>query len=444
MKWKANYSLMSENSYICAKYSVMNDKIALLRKYNLWNENALDWGYKRNEYTDKIADYVGNRLVKVLVGQRRSGKSYILRQVAKQLVDNGVKPENTLFVSREFTDLEFLKTYKELDELIKVYKKELNPTGKVYIFIDEIQMIEGWEKVVNSYSQDFSESYELFVSGSNSKMLSGELATLLSGRYVCFEIFPFSYSEYIGITEKERGRQSYTEYMNSGGLPELFMLQKQELKRNYVSAIKDTVLLRDIIQRHNIRDPKLLEDIFVFLVNNASNLISVTNIVNYFKNQGRKTSYEAVSAYIGYIEDTFLVHRCDRYDIKGKDTLSGNAKFYINDLAYRNYLYPGYGYGFGYIAENLIYLELCRAGYDVYVGALRNKEVDFVAKKADLVIYLQSTYMLSDEATVEREYSALEAIGDNFEKVVVSLDELSMPLRGGIKHIQAWNLADIL
>ncbi len=203
-------------------------------------------------------------------------------------------------------------------------------------------------------------------------------------------------------------------------------------------------MLRDIIQRHSIRDPKLLEDIFVFLVNSASNLISVTNIVNHFKKQGRKTSYEAVSAYIGYIEDTFLIHRCDRYDIKGKDTLSGNAKFYINDLAYRNYLYPGYGYGFGYLAESLIYLELRRAGYDVYVGTLRNKEVDFVAKKAGLIIYLQSAYILSDETTVERVYSALESIGDNFEKVVVSLDELSMPLRGGIKHIQAWNLADIL
>lgn len=422
----------------------MDEKIALLRKYNLWDGNTFDWGYKRNEYTDKITDYTGNRLIKVLVGQRRSGKSYILRQVAKQLIDGGVRPENTLFINREFTDLEFLRTYKDLDELIKSYKKELNPMGKVYIFIDEIQMIEDWEKAINSYSQDFSESYELFISGSNSKMLSGELATLLSGRYVCFEIFPFSYSEYIGITEKERGRQSYTEYMNSGGLPELFMLQKQELKRNYVSAVKDTVLLRDIIQRHQVRDPRLLEDIFIFLVNNASNLISITNIVNYFKSQGRKTSYDAVSAYIGYIEDAFLVHRCDRYDIKGKDTLSGNAKFYINDVAYRNYLYPGYGYGYGYLVENLVYLELCRAGFDVYVGTLRNKEVDFIAKKADLIIYVQSTYMLSDEATFEREYSSLEAIGDSFEKIVVSLDEISMPLRGGIKHIQAWNLTNIL
>jgi predicted AAA+ superfamily ATPase len=367
-----------------------------------------------------------------------------LRQVGKQLIDNGVKPENTLFINREFADLDFLRTYKDLDELIKSYKKEFKPEGKVYIFIDEVQIIEQWEKVVNSYSQDYSDSYEIFITGSNSKMLSGDLATLLSGRYVSFEVFPFSYSEYLGMTGQDKGKQSYMAYMDGGGLPELFMLQKQELKRNYISAVKDTVLLRDIIQRNNIRDPKLLEDIFVFLVNNASNLISISSIVKYFKGQGRRVSYDAISNYIGYIEDTFLIHRCDRYDIKGKDTLSGNAKFYMNDLAYKNYLYPGFGYGFGYLVENLIYLELCRAGFDVYVGVLRNKEVDFVAKKADRVIYIQSTYLLSDESTVEREYSALESIGDNFEKIVVSLDDVTLPLRGGIRHLQAWNLKEIL
>ena len=422
----------------------MDEKIALLRKYNLWDSDVFDWGYTRNTYLKKIGDAVGNRLIKVLVGQRRSGKSYVLRQLARQLVADGVKPENTLFINREFAEFDFLKSYQELDELIKSYKKALKPSGKIYIFIDEIQLIEGWEKIVNSYSQDFSASYELFITGSNSKMLSGELATLLSGRYICFEVFPFSYKEYLEVTQQVKGRQSYMEYMNSGGLPELFMLQKQELKHNYISAIKDTVLLRDIVQRYNIRDPKLLEDIFIFLVNNASNLVSVTSIVKYFKGQGRKTSYDAVAAYIGYIEDTFLVHRCDRYDIKGKDTLSGNAKFYINDLAYKNYLYPGYGYGFGYLVENLIYLELRRTGFDVYVGYIRNKEVDFVAQKADRKIYIQSTYMLSDETTIEREFSSLKAVNDNFEKFIVSLDEIIMPLQDGIKHIQAWELAKII
>jgi len=422
----------------------MDERITLLEKYNLWNSKVFDFGFKRSEYTDKLSDYVGNRLIKVLVGQRRTGKSYILRQVAQQLIDNGVNPQNTLFINREFADFDFLKTYKELDELIKSYKKALQPKGKVYIFIDEIQLIEEWEKVVNSYSQDYTEEYELFITGSNSKMLSGELATLLSGRYVSVEVFPFSYSEFCGITNREEGRESYIAYMNSGGLPELFMLPKEELKRNYISAIKDTVLLRDIIQRNNIREPKLLEDLFAYLVNNASNLISITNIIKYFKGQGRKIGYDGVSNYIGYIEDTFLIHRCERYDIKGKDILSGNSKFYINDLAYKNYLYSGFGYGFGHLVENLVYLELRRAGYEVYVGTLRNKEVDFVAKKNDRIIYLQSTYILIDEETIEREYSALETIGDNYEKVVVSLDDMTLPLKGGIKHIRAWEMGSIL
>jgi predicted AAA+ superfamily ATPase len=422
----------------------MDEKFTLLQKYNLWGNNTIDFGYKRNEYTDRITDYVGNRLIKVLIGQRRSGKSYILRQVAKQLIENGVKPENTLLINRELTDFDFIKTYKELDELVKFYKLRMSPSGKIYIFIDEIQLIEGWEKVVNSYSQNYAESFEIFISGSNSKMLSGELATLLSGRYVRFEILPFSYTEYIGINRLEKGKNSYLEYLNSGGLPELLMLQNQELRRNYISAVKDTVLLRDIIQRHNVRDPKLLEDVFVFLINNASNLISITNIVNYFKTQGRKTSYDAVSIYIGYIEDTFLVHRCERYDIKGKDTISGNTKFYINDLAYKNYLYPGYGYGFGYLVENLVYLGLRRAGFDIYVGTMRNKEIDFVAKKADRTIYFQCAYLLADDSTIEREYSSLASINDNFEKYVVSLDEVILPQRAGIKHIQAWNLKDVL
>jgi predicted AAA+ superfamily ATPase len=232
--------------------------------------------------------------------------------------------------------------------------------------------------------------------------------------------------------------------MESGALPELFVLPNDETKRNYISAIKDTVLLRDIIQRHSIKDPKLLEDVFVYLVNNASNLVSIVNIVNYFKSNGRKTTYDTVANYISYIEDTFMIHKVERYDIRGKETISGNCKYYINDLSFKNYLYPGFGYGVGYKLENLVYLELRRAGYEVYVGAMRDKEVDFVAKKGDRLIYLQSTYLLVDEQTTIREYAPLEAIGDNYEKAVVSLDDISLPSNKGIRHIQAWKLHETL
>jgi hypothetical protein len=422
----------------------MEEDFLALKKYNFWEGNVPELGYYRKDYTDKIFDYTGSKLVKVLVGQRRTGKSYILRQIAHKLIEGGVDPRNIFYVNKEFTDFDFISDYKDLEALLKLYREKLKPEGKVWLFIDEVQNISGWEHFVNSHSQDFVESYEIFISGSNSKMLSMELATLLSGRYVNFEVFPFSYAEYTGITQKEVKKQSYIDYMESGALPELFVLPNDETKRNYISAIKDTVLLRDIIQRHSIKDPKLLEDVFVYLVNNASNLVSIVNIVNYFKSNGRKTTYDTVANYISYIEDTFMIHKVERYDIRGKETISGNCKYYINDLSFKNYLYPGFGYGVGYKLENLVYLELRRAGYEVYVGAMRDKEVDFVAKKGDRLIYLQSTYLLVDEQTALREYAPLEAIADNYEKAVVSLDDISLPSNKGIRHIQAWKLHEIL
>ncbi|WP_291118284.1 ATP-binding protein [Flavobacterium sp. UBA6135] len=422
----------------------MEDYFNKLRKYNFWNKNIPALGFPRTKYTDTILDYTGNKLIKVLVGQRRVGKSYLLRQIAEKLIKQKIPAENIFYLNKEFTDFDFVNSYKDLELLIENYKKEINPKGKIYVLIDEIQNIEGWEHFANSYSQDYVDQYELFISGSNSKMLSGELATLLSGRYVSFEIFPFSFEEYVEILEKEANKSSYIEYMESGGLPELFVLPNEQTKRNYVSAIKDSVLLRDIIQRYNIKDPRLLEDIFVYLVNNASNLIAINNIVNFFKSNNRKTTYDTVSNYIEYITDTFLIHKTERFDIKGKDIILGNCKYYINDLAFKNYLYQGFSYGIGYKLENLVFLELRRAGFEVFIGAVKNKEVDFVAKKGNRTIYLQVTYSLENEQTATREYAPLQVIPDNYEKVVVSLDEITLPPNEGIFHLQAWKLRGFL
>ncbi len=409
-------------------------------KYNFWNNNVPKLGYTRQEYLDKIFGFCNNSLIKVLTGQRRTGKSYLLRQIAHQLIETGTPAKNIFYINKEFLEYDDIKDYNDLDALIRSYQKYLKPKGKVYLFIDEIQNIQEWERIINSYSQNFAESYEVFISGSNSKMLSGELATLLSGRYINFEILPFSFKEYIGIHQLENTKESYTQYLKSGGLPELLSLPNDETKQHYISAVKDTVLLRDIIQRNAIKEPKLLEDLFVYLVNTASNLMSVNHITNYFKSKGRKTTYDTVAAYIGYIEDTFLIHKVERFDIRGKDTVAGNVKYYCNDLAYKNYLFSGFAYGLGYLLENMIYLELRRSGFQVYVGVLPNKEVDFVAKKADRVLYIQSTYSLAEKETAQREYSALEAISDHYEKIIVSLDDIVLPVNNGIKHIQAWNL----
>ncbi len=422
----------------------MIEIINAIRKYNYWNGNSVDSGYKRSVYTDKIAQYIGNKLVKVLVGQRRAGKSYILRQIISKLVAEGVQPENILYINKEYIELITLRSAVELEELYKAYREELKPKGKVYLFIDEIQYIDEWEWFVNSHSQDFSEPCELFISGSNSNLLSGELATLLSGRYVEFEVFPFSYTEYCGITQEPEDYNSYKKYLQGGGLPELFNLPNDEMKQNYLSSIKDTVMLRDIVGRYKVKDVKLLDDLFVYLVNSAASIISVTNIINFFASKKRKTNYETLSSYISYLENTFLVHRAERYNIRGKDTISGNCKYYLNDLSYRNYLYSGYGYGLGYLLENAVYLSLRRAGYRVYVGVMKDTEVDFVAIKGDKKIYLQVTLQLIEKQTIEREYRSLKLIEDNFDKYVVSMDDYKIPTNEGVKHLPPWDLERVL
>lgn len=426
------------------KFQIRLTMLTPIRKYNFWDENLIDLGYPRTFYTDKIGQYVDNKLIKVLVGQRRAGKSYILRQIASQLIANGTCPNNILYINKEYLEFSDILDYQDLENLFQQYKKDLNPQGKVFLFIDEIQGIEEWERFVNSHSQDFAEPCEIFISGSNSSLLSGELATLLSGRYVAFEILPFSFSEFCGITQKEPNRESYIDFLQTGALPELFNLPNDEMKQNYVSSIKDTVMLRDIVARYKVKDVKLLDDLFVYLVNNASNIISIANIVNFFKSRNRKTNYETLSNYISHLESTFLVHKVERYNIKGKETISANNKYYLNDLCYHNYLYSGFGYGMGYLLENAVYLSLRRAGYQIYVGTNKEAEVDFVAIKGSKRLYFQVTLQLTEQETIEREYRSLLSIEDNFKKYVVSLDDFKLPTNEGIDHISAWKLDTIL
>jgi predicted AAA+ superfamily ATPase len=422
----------------------MKEKFASIRKYNYWDGQRPDIGFLRTDYTDKIAHYVDSRLVKVLVGQRRTGKSYILRQIAHQLIEKGLNPVNIFYLNKEFTEFDFVDNNQSLENLYDYYKKTLQPSGKKYLFLDEIQNIDGWERFVNSHSQDFTDDCDIYLTGSNSKMLSGELATLLSGRYVNFAIYPFSFDEYLKYNTKQADKQQYINYMQSGGLPELFVLPNEDSRRNYISALKDTVLLRDIIHRYNIKDAKMLEDLFIYLVNNVSNLTSISNIVNYYKSINRKTTYDTLSNYIGYLEDAFIIHRVERYDIRGKEALAGNCKYYANDLSYKNYLYPGFAGGIGYALENIVYLQLRISGYKVYVGALRDKEIDFVAQKDDRTVYIQVSYLLADEQTITREYAPLFAIPDNYAKYIVSLDDVAFQSNKGIEHVQAWRLHEKL
>lgn len=423
----------------------MDEKLKLISKYNIWNGNEIDCGFKRLSYLKKIMSVSGNRLVKVLTGQRRTGKSYILRQILMNLVNNGTDRHNTLYVSKEYVNFDFLRDYADLESLYRLYLEEFKPKGRIYLFLDEIQNIIGWERFVNSHSQDFTEECEIFVTGSNSRMLSTELATLLSGRYVEIPIFTFGYNEYLNIVNQGIGRESYRQYLMLGGLPELMNFKSDEGRNYYVASVKDTIILRDIIQRRqNIRDAQLLDDLFKYLICNASNPISIQNIVKYYKGRQRIVAYETIANYIKYITESYLLHPVMQYNIKGKSVAESPYKYYANDLSYKNYLYSGIGYGLGYMLENTVYLELRRFGYTVYAGELRNKEIDFVAVKDDRKIYIQTSLSIEDDTTRIREYESLMAISDNYEKWVVTLDDIQMPTIEGIRHIQAWNLQTIL
>jgi predicted AAA+ superfamily ATPase len=421
----------------------MTESLAKIEPYNFWNSIPY-LGIERKEYIEQLIQYQNTRLIKVLVGQRRVGKSYILRQYINHLINKGVNPKNTLYINKEYTDFEFIANYQDLDKFLKKYMKELKIKGKIYLFIDEIQRIDKWEKLINSLSQDYTKDIEIFITGSNSDMLSSELSSLLSGRYVQFLILPLDFNEYCNYKQLDPNRLNYIEYLQTGALPELLHLPNQDTKRHYLGALRDTILLRDIVQRYQIKDTNLLQDIFSYLVNNTSNLLSINNLINFFKSKNRKTNYETLSNYINYILQTYVVHKCERYDIKGKETVAGNSKYYINDLSFKNLLYPGFSHGYGFLLENLVFLELLRNGFNPYVGIMRHKEVDFIALKNGKPLYIQVSFSLTDIETIDREYAPLFSIKDNYEKWVVSMDEIALEERKGVKNIQAWKLSEEL
>lgn len=418
----------------------MNDLINILRKYNFWDIQQVKVGFVRLDYLSKLSSFVGNSLIKVITGQRRAGKSFLMRQLIVYLHNSGINPLNILYINKEIADFDFIRNNADLHAIIKLYLENIKPVGKVFLFFDEIQLVENWEKVINSYSQDYTSEYEVFISGSNSKLLSGELASLLTGRYVSFQVFPYSYSEYCSVSGKSYGKASYVEYLMSGALPELFNLPDIESRKNYMQALKDTILLKDIVLRNQIKDASLLESLFAFLVQNISNPVSIQNIVNYFLNLKIATNYNTISSYIEYIKQTYLMHEVFRYDLKGKRIIGGTRKYYLNDLAFRNILFSGFEPGLGYLLENVIFLEFKRNGYDIFTGSERNREIDFVIKKGGITKYVQVAYLLTDEKVVEREFGNLESVKDNYEKMVISLDDISFGNRNGIMHYTAWEM----
>ncbi|NOX87012.1 MAG: ATP-binding protein, partial [Chlorobi bacterium] len=424
----------------------MKDVLKSLEKINYWHADpGLDLGFIRNDYLNKLINILDNKLVKVIVGQRRAGKSYIIRQLINYLItEKSVNPKNIFYLNKELYEFEKIKTAADLDRLFQLYKQTIKPEKKIYVIVDEVQNIEEWEKIIISLAQHPAEDYEVFITGSNSCLLSGELATLLSGRYLVFEVFPFSYPEYLSYFQTGNNKDTFVHYLESTGLPESFNLTSDESKRHYFQSLKDTILLKDIMYRHKIRDYVLLEDLFLFLVHNTGNLVSVPAIIKYYKSRNRKTDYYTVSSFISYMQDAFLIRECPKYSIKTKEHLSGEKKLYVNDLGFRNYLDDQLKSDIAAMLENFVFMHLLRKGFDVKVGYQKNYEVDFVAIKGDVKIYIQVAYLLMSEETRQREFRALETINDNFPKMVVSMDDITISHPKGIMHQQIWDLPKIL
>lgn len=397
-------------------------------------------GYTRTRYIRKIENDLGNKLIKVIIGQRRAGKSYIVRQLINMLInERDVNPVNVFYLNKEMFEFEDIQTAADLAELIHLFENEYSPKGKLYVFIDEIQNISNWEKIIVSLAQHPVKQYELFITGSNSTILSSELATFLSGRYILTEVFPFSYKEFLEYKSIKNNKENFIKYISTSALPETFNLEHIETIRHYFQSLKDTILLKDIMQRHQIRDYVLLEDIFLFLLHNVGNMISVPSIVKYYKSKRRKADYNTISAYILYMEEAFMIHKATRYSLKTKELLSGEKKYFINDLGFRNYLYPQLIEETGAILENIVFMHLKIKGMDIKLGYENNFEVDFIAKNDVETSYVQVSYVMPTQRTVDREFGALEKIDDNFPKYVVSMDDLLINSPKGIIHQNVWN-----
>ena len=416
----------------------MEHLINILKPYNYWNKPPeYNLGFRRSFYLERLMKFTGNRLIKVITGQRRVGKSYILRQMQKHLFDNAVNGINIFHLTKELYELNEINTADKLKQLINKYLEIYKPQGKIYIFIDEIQTIKHWQKLIVSLAQDITKDFEIFISGSNSTLLSGELATLLAGRYIVLEVFPFSYSEFLQINNLSNTKENFINYITNSAMPETFHLSDKEAKMFYFQALKDTIIVRDVINRYKIKDTQLLEDLFLFLLSNIGNLISVSNIVKYYKSRNKTADFQTIANYIKYLEQAFITYCTQRKHIKTKELLGNLKKYYFTDLGFRNYLFPSLTKEFASSLENVVYIHLRRLGYKVFVGTQRNGEVDFIAEKGEQKFYIQVAYLLSDAKVIEREFSQLEKIRDAYPKLVITLDDMIIN-RSGIRHKQIW------
>lgn len=429
--------------------------LSKLKKYNFWDNRPQRLGYFRSEYIEYLVSLLDSNLIKVLSGQRRVGKSYILRQLINFLIENkGVSPFNILYINFELEDFAFSNSAEDFSLLIKTYLGFIESqcpelkNQKIFFFFDEIQQINNWESIINSYHADHTIDLEIFITGSNSKLLSSEFSTLIAGRYINMNVCPFSYKEFLESQKLENSKDTFLQHLLGSSLPEFYSMNNDEAKYNFIKSLKNSIILKDIVQRYEVHNVDLLEKIFLFLANNISNLFSINSIMNKLKSLGYKSNTTTLGNYIRYLEDTFIIHGIDRYDLKGKKILEGEKKYYLNDLAFKNFLFSNFDQNRGNLLENYIFNALIKEGYQVYTGNLSNLEIDFVAQKKinnkNNTLYIQVAYIVQSEELIEREFGNLEKIQDSWTKIVVSLDDITLDHSSGIKHLQAWHFEDFL
>lgn len=392
---------------------------------------------KREIYLKRIRDLFDTDFIKVIVGVRRSGKTTLLKSIMEELYEKGIKKENVIYISFESVEYKNIFTSEQLDELVLSLTKDIQ--GKVYLLFDEIQQVDSWEKSINSYRVSFDA--DIYITGSNSKLLSNELATLLSGRYIKINVYPFSFSEILQYREeidhleinKETIKYLFDDYLLFGGMPSLLPLKDDSARINALQDIYDSIIVRDILSRYEIREVDLFKRFTHYLMNSTGQTFSKTSITNYLKNENKKTTRNTISNFTDYLKDSLFCKRVRRQDILGKKILGTDEKYYLTDHGFHHALVDDNRRWLGRILENIVYMELLRRGYSVKVGKINKKEIDFVCKRNNNKIYVQVAYLLASDEVIEREFSPLLEVPDKFNAYVISLDEKDFS-RCGVIH----------
>ena len=390
---------------------------------------------KRTEYLEKLKKIKDMQIIKVITGVRRCGKSTLLSQFRTFLMESDVLEEQIISINFEDLKFEDLKNYRALYQYIE---ERLVPNKKNYIFIDEIQEVENFQRAVDSLF--IKDNTDIYITGSNAMMLSGELATLLSGRYIEISILPLSFSEYLKLDEIHDVRQAWNKYFENGGFPYAIQIKDDDIRKDYLMGIYNTVLLKDIVARNKVQDITLLESVVKFLFENIGNIVSPKKIADTLVSYGRKTTSSTVENYIEALKSSFILYKAGRYDIKGKQYLKSLEKYYIVDIGLRKLLINKKHSDIGHILENIVYLELIRRGYTVYIGKIGDLEIDFIAERNNEREYYQVSATILDENTFKREIMPLKKVKDNFQKFIISMDEINLS-EDGIKHL---NILDFL